>query len=52
MKVLKDFGNMSSATIFFVLERFMERGGERGEYGIAAALGPGFSSELLLMRWT
>ena len=52
MKVLKDFGNMSSATILFVLEQFMERGGESGEYGIATALGPGFSSELLLMRWT
>lgn len=49
--VLKDYGNMSSATIFFVLERFMEQGGEKGEYGLAAALGPGFSSELLLMRW-
>lgn len=49
--VLKDYGNMSSATIFFVLERFMEQGGEKGEYGLATALGPGFSSELLLMRW-
>lgn len=52
MDVLKDFGNMSSATIFFVLERFMERGGEIGEYGLATALGPGFSAELLLMRWS
>ena len=50
--ILKNYGNMSSATIFFVLERFMERGGEKGEYGLATALGPGFSSELLLMRWT
>ena len=49
--VLNDYGNMSSATIFFVLERFMENGGEIGEYGLATALGPGFSSELLLMRW-
>jgi alkylresorcinol/alkylpyrone synthase len=52
MEILKDFGNMSAATILFVLERFMERGGNSGEYGIATALGPGFSSELLLMRWT
>lgn len=50
--ILKNYGNMSSATIFFVLERFMEQGGEKGEYGLATALGPGFSSELLLMRWT
>ena len=51
-EILKNYGNMSSATIFFVLERFMERGGETGEYGLATALGPGFSSEILLMRWT
>ena len=52
MGVLKDYGNMSSATIFYVLERFMEQGGESGQYGLATALGPGFSSELLLMRWS
>lgn len=52
LTVLKNFGNMSSATIFFVLERCMEQGGKSGEYGLAAALGPGFSSELLLLRWT
>lgn len=51
MNILKDYGNMSSATILYVLERFMEHGGSAGEYGLGAALGPGFSSELLLMRW-
>lgn len=51
MDVLKQFGNMSSATILFVLEKFMEIGGNTGDYGLAAALGPGFSSELLLLRW-
>ncbi|MFF2586321.1 type III polyketide synthase [Peribacillus butanolivorans] len=51
MGILREFGNMSSATILYVLERFMIRGGNIGEYGLAAALGPGFSSELVLMRW-
>ncbi|MED3759327.1 3-oxoacyl-[acyl-carrier-protein] synthase III C-terminal domain-containing protein [Peribacillus frigoritolerans] len=51
MSVLREFGNMSSATILYVLERFMQRGGNKGEVGLAAALGPGFSSELVLMRW-
>ncbi|MGE7601492.1 type III polyketide synthase [Peribacillus sp. NPDC097675] len=51
MAVLREFGNMSSATILYVLERFMKRSGHSGEYGLAAALGPGFSSELVLMRW-
>lgn len=51
MSVLREYGNMSSATILYVLERFMRRSGHAGEYGLAAALGPGFSSELVLMRW-
>lgn len=50
--VLKQFGNMSSVTIFFVLKRHLEMDVAKGEYGLAAALGPGFSSEFLLLRWT
>jgi alkylresorcinol/alkylpyrone synthase len=50
-QVLKEFGNMSSATVFYVLDRFMQEDIEEGEQGIVAALGPGFSSELLLVRW-
>ncbi|PLR99691.1 type III polyketide synthase [Bacillus sp. T33-2] len=50
LAVLNDYGNMSSATIMYVLKRFLEKAGH-GEIGLAAALGPGFSSELLLMRW-
>ncbi|WP_163100941.1 type III polyketide synthase [Peribacillus alkalitolerans] len=49
--VLKEFGNMSSATILYVLERFMHMNKSEGEYGLAAALGPGFSSEQVLVRW-
>jgi alkylresorcinol/alkylpyrone synthase len=49
--VLREFGNMSSVTALYVLERYMtaNRPG-RGGYGVVSALGPGFSSELLLMR--
>jgi alkylresorcinol/alkylpyrone synthase len=50
-QVLKEFGNMSSATVFYVLDRFMQEEIQEGERGIVAALGPGFSSELLLVRW-
>jgi alkylresorcinol/alkylpyrone synthase len=49
--ILKEYGNMSSATVFYVLEEFMKRDHTRGELGLIAALGPGFSSELLLVRW-
>jgi alkylresorcinol/alkylpyrone synthase len=50
LEVLKKYGNMSSVTIFFVLKLFLLKG-KPGEWGLCAALGPGFSSELLLLRW-
>ncbi|MFP3392829.1 type III polyketide synthase [Brevibacillus sp. SIMBA_040] len=49
-EVLHDFGNMSSPTVLFVLEKSMEQTWETGERGLLAALGPGFSSELLLLE--
>ena len=50
--VLREHGNMSSATLLYVLKRFMKLDSIKpGDYGLAAALGPGFSSELLLLKW-
>jgi alkylresorcinol/alkylpyrone synthase len=49
--VLTRFGNMSSPTVLFVLKEFIEaRAVGEGEYGLVTALGPGFSSEMLLIR--
>lgn len=49
--VLRDYGNMSSATVFFVLDAFLKAGAPGpGEYGVLAVLGPGFSCELALVR--
>ena len=49
--ILRDYGNMSSATVFFVLEQFMaQQAFAPGEYGVLAVLGPGFSCELALVR--
>lgn len=50
-EVLRQFGNMSSPTIHYVLKSIMEKNIQSGEWGLALALGPGFSSEQLLMRW-
>jgi alkylresorcinol/alkylpyrone synthase len=52
-EVLRACGNMSSPTCLFVLERFLASG-ELGpsDTAVLAALGPGFSSELVLMRGT
>jgi alkylresorcinol/alkylpyrone synthase len=49
--VLRDNGNMSSPTILYVLQQFMETQPATGEYGLMAALGPGFCGELLLLKW-
>lgn len=49
-EVLRDYGNMSSPTCLFVLERLIERGGLRaGDRAVVVALGPGFSGEFVLM---
>lgn len=49
--VLRDYGNMSSVTVLFILERFLA-GGEfsPGELGVLSAMGPGFSAEHVLFR--
>ena len=49
--VLRNHGNMSSPTVLYVLKRFMETGPSAGDYGLMAALGPGFCGELLLLKW-
>lgn len=49
--ILRENGNMSSPTILYVLQRFMETEPVAGEYGLMAALGPGFCGELLLLKW-
>lgn len=51
LDVLKNHGNMSSATVLYVLDRFMKKEIPSKEYGLLTALGPGFSSEMLLLEW-
>jgi alkylresorcinol/alkylpyrone synthase len=49
---LRTVGNMSSASVLFVLGQTIEtRRPRAGEYGILMAMGPGFVSELVLIRW-
>ncbi|MBO8164399.1 MAG: type III polyketide synthase [Brevibacillus sp.] len=49
-EVLAKCGNMSSATVLYVLERSLMRPWNAGEYGLLTALGPGFSSEVVILR--
>ena len=45
-EVLSNFGNMSSATIMFVLEQLMQRA-RSGQRGCAMAFGPGLTAETM-----
>ncbi|ARU59910.1 type III polyketide synthase [Tumebacillus avium] len=49
--ILRTHGNMSSCTVLFVLARELEDPHREGEHGLLFALGPGFSSEQVLLRW-
>ncbi len=49
-EVLRDSGNMSSATVLHVLDRFLGQDMlGAGQCGLLSALGPGFSSEHVLL---
>jgi alkylresorcinol/alkylpyrone synthase len=49
---LRKVGNLSSASVLLVLEEvFKRRRPDAGTYSVLAAMGPGFCSELVLLRW-
>lgn len=48
---LADVGNLSSVSVLHVLEKTLaERPPDPGSYGVLLAMGPGFCSELVLLR--
>lgn len=51
-RFLSRFGNLSSASVFFVLAELLENGRPKaGEHAVIAAMGPGFAAEMLLLRF-
>lgn len=49
---LAEAGNISSASVLQVLDKFMKRAHPHtGEYGLLMAMGPAFSAELVLLQW-
>jgi alkylresorcinol/alkylpyrone synthase len=49
---LKRFGNLSSASVLLVLEDVvMKHRPAPDTYGVILAMGPGFCSEMILLRW-
>lgn len=49
--VLRDYGNMSSATVLYVLEKFMQEAPKKGDLGLMLSFGPGFTAQRLLLKW-
>jgi len=50
-EVLRLYGNMSSATVLYVLQSFMEQKPLPGEKGLMLSFGPGFSAQRILLAW-
>ena len=50
-EVLRLYGNMSSATVLYVLERFMDKNIPKGDKGLMLSFGPGFSAQRILLEW-
>ncbi|QQD12980.1 type III polyketide synthase [Sphingobacterium sp. UDSM-2020] len=50
-EILLQYGNMSSATVLYVLERVMDKNPIQGELGLMLSFGPGFSAQGLLLKW-
>jgi predicted naringenin-chalcone synthase len=50
-EVLRLYGNMSSATVIYVLERIMNNGPSQGDKGLMLSFGPGFSAQRVLLQW-
>lgn len=50
-EVLKQYGNMSSATVLYVLEQIMDAQPAKGEKGLMLSFGPGFSAQRILLQF-
>lgn len=51
-ETLRDYGNMSSPTVLFALNKIMASGSpQKGDYGLLIAFGAGFSCYGALLKW-
>jgi predicted naringenin-chalcone synthase len=50
-EVLRLYGNMSSATVLYVLERVMDSNPKKGDKGLMLSFGPGFSAQRILLQF-
>ncbi len=50
-EVLRVYGNMSSATVLYVLEEYLNKNIAEGDRGLMLSFGPGFSAQRVLLEW-
>jgi len=50
-EVMRLYGNMSSATVLYVLETFLGQEQAPGTTGLMLSFGPGFSAQKVLLKW-
>ncbi|TDD94877.1 type III polyketide synthase [Flavobacterium cellulosilyticum] len=50
-EVLQLYGNMSSATVLYVLEQIMDKKPKKGAIGLMLSFGPGFSAQKVLLKF-
>ena len=50
-EILRLYGNMSSATVLYVLEQIMENNPAKGDLGLMLSFGPGFSAQRVLLKF-
>ena len=50
-RTLREVGNLSSTSVLLVLEQALASPPPEGTWGLMTAMGPGFCSEMVLLRW-
>ncbi len=50
-RTLREVGNLSSTSVLLVLEETLRSPPPPGSWGLMSAMGPGFCSELVLLKW-
>jgi alkylresorcinol/alkylpyrone synthase len=50
-RTLREVGNLSSTSVLLVLEEKLRSPPPTGGWGLMSAMGPGFCSELVLLKW-
>lgn len=49
-QIMRQYGNMSSATVLYVLESYLLQA-QKGDIGLMLSFGPGFSAQKVLLKW-